>query len=71
MDSKTIILFIQLFSATFLIVAILVQSRGTGFARSSKGSASFTRRGLEKLVYRATFLIAAVFMIVSILQFIL
>jgi len=45
---------------------ILIQARGTGFGRGS--TASFTRRGLEKLIFRLTFVFAAIFMLVSILQ---
>lgn len=63
---SNILLVIQLIAAIFLVVAILVQTKGKGFARTS--GPSFTRRGLEKLVFRATFAVSAIFVIVSILQ---
>lgn len=61
---------LQVISAVLLTSAILIQSKGTGFGRAWGGSssASFTRRGLEKVVFRATFVFAALFIIVSILQ---
>lgn len=65
---KTGLLIVQIITATLLIVIILIQTGGKGFARSWGSSASFTRRGLEKVVFRATFVVAAVFVIVSILQ---
>ena len=61
------LLIIQILSAAILIVLILMQSRGTGFNRSFSSS-SFTRRGVEKLVFRFSFIVAAVFIVVSIIQ---
>lgn len=56
----------QIFSSLGLIILILIQARGTGFGRTSAGS--FSRRGLEKLTFRLTFVLAAVFLIVSVLS---
>ena len=61
-----VFLFMQSITATILVVAIVVQTKGKGFARTS--GPSFTRRGLEKLVFKATFVVAAAFIAVSILQ---
>lgn len=61
-----ILLVIQIISAILLVGTILIQARGTGFGRGS--AASFTRRGLEKLIFRLTFVFAAIFMLVSIIQ---
>lgn len=62
-------LIIQTITAILLVVAILIQTRGTGFGRSwGGGSASFTRRGLEKLIFKLTFVLAGIFILVSILQ---
>jgi protein translocase SecG subunit len=60
----------QMVSSIILIALILVQARGTGFGRSSSfgGGTSFSRRGLEKLIFRLTFVFALVFIGVSILQ---
>lgn len=63
---KNTFLVIQIVSAILLTGTILIQARGTGFGRGS--TTSFTRRGLEKLVFRLTFIFAAIFMLVSILQ---
>ena len=61
-------LIIQTLLAITLIVMIFMQSRGTGFARSSGGSTSFTRRGLEKLVFKATFVVSALFILISLIS---
>ena len=55
---------IQSISAMLLIIFVLLQVRGTGFSRSSNSS-SFTRRGVEKLVFKLTFVVAALFLIMS------
>ncbi|MCH7730328.1 preprotein translocase subunit SecG [Patescibacteria group bacterium] len=65
---QKLFLIIQIISAVLLVAVVLVQSKGKGFARSRGASASFTRRGLERLVFRLTFIIAAVFTLVSALQ---
>jgi len=53
--------------AVLLIVTILLQSRGAGLgsAWGGEGEMYGTRRGVEKLLFRATVLIAASFIIVS------
>lgn len=62
----------QIVISIILIVLILVQARGTGFGRSSGiGGTSFSRRGLEKLVFRMTFVIAFLFVVISILRLVL
>jgi protein translocase SecG subunit len=60
----------QMIISVGLIALILVQARGTGFGRSGGfgGSTSFSRRGLEKLIFRATFVFAFIFVLISILQ---
>jgi protein translocase SecG subunit len=66
---KNILLLVQMVVGLALVVAILIQNKGTGFGRVwGAGPQSFTRRGLEKLVFRATFVLVAVLVIVSILQ---
>ena len=60
---------LQIIISIILIGLILVQAKGTGFGRSSGlGGASFTRRGLEKLVFRLTFVVAFLFVVVSTLR---
>jgi len=66
---KNILYVVHLIVTVLLIGAILIQSRGTGFARSfGAGQQSFTRRGLEKMVFKATFVLAAIFILISIIQ---
>ena len=61
---KEIVQVIQSISALLLIIFVLLQVRGTGFSRSSNSS-SFTRRGVEKLVFKLTFVVTALFLIMS------
>ena len=53
-----------------LIILVLMQAKGTGLGRTfgSGGGTSFSRRGLEKLIFKGTFVVAGVFLIISILQ---
>jgi len=70
MIMKQLLIVFQIISSVSLIALILIQARGTGFGRSGGfgGSTSFSRRGLEKLIFRLTFVLAFVFILVSILQ---
>lgn len=61
---KELVQIVQSISALLLIIFVLLQVRGTGFSRSSNSS-SFTRRGVEKLVFRLTFVVTALFLIMS------
>ncbi|MDO8340443.1 MAG: preprotein translocase subunit SecG [Candidatus Woesebacteria bacterium] len=61
---KEVVQIIQAISALFLIIFVLLQVRGTGFGRSTNSS-SFTRRGIEKLVFKLTFVVTALFLILS------
>ena len=62
------LLIIQVVVSIVLIGVILVQTKGTGFGRSLRSGVSFSRRGLEKIVFRFTFILAALFVVVSILR---
>lgn len=65
------ILFVaQIILSLLAIVLVLVQVKGTGFGRVWGSSASFTRRGLEKLVFKATFVVVILFIVVSALTLI-
>lgn len=69
MSMKQILQILQIVVSAVLIFAIIIQARGTGLGRSfSASQASFSRRGLEKLIYRGTFVIIALFILISILQ---
>jgi protein translocase SecG subunit len=67
---RQILTVIQILSSILLIGLILIQARGTGFGRSSSlgGGTSFSRRGLEKLIFRMTFVVVVVFLITAILS---
>lgn len=53
--------------AILLIISILLQNRGSGLgsAWGGEGELYGTRRGVEKLLFRATILIATLFIFVS------
>lgn len=57
----------QIIFSIALVVLILIQARGTGFGRSASfgGGTSFSRRGLEKLIFRSTFVFALAFIVIS------
>jgi protein translocase SecG subunit len=67
---EQLFLIIQLITATALIFLILVQSKGSGLGRAwgGGGGTSFTRRGLEKIMFKSTFAIAAIFIIFSLFR---
>jgi protein translocase SecG subunit len=66
---KEIIAVFQILTALILTFFILIQVKGTGFGRVwGATSASFTRRGLEKIVFRLTFVLSFLFIILSIVQ---
>lgn len=70
---KQIISIIQVIISICLIALVLIQARGTGLGRTfgMGGGTSFSRRGLEKLIFRFTFVLAALFLIVSVLQLVI
>lgn len=63
----------QTILAILLIVTILLQSRGAGLGSAWGGGGQLygTRRGVEKVLFRATIAIAALFIVVSIASIIL
>jgi len=65
---KEVILIFQIISSVLLSIAILVQVKGTGFGRVWGGmSNSFSRRGLEGLVFKLTFVLSFIFIGLSII----
>ena len=65
-------IYFQLLISLLVIVLILIQSRGTGFARGfSASQVSFAKRGLEKLIFRLTFIVVALFIVGSALAFLI
>lgn len=58
---------VQTVLALLLLLSILIQNRGAGLGSTWGGSGEFyvTRRGMEKLLFRATIIIAFAFIVVS------
>jgi len=61
---------IQLISAILLIISILLQNRGTGLGAAFGGDGNVyrTKRGLESFLFKATIVLAAIFLVVSLLN---
>jgi protein translocase SecG subunit len=62
------LLIFQSIISVILVLFILVQNKGVGFGRVWGGGSSFTRRGLEKLIFKLTFVLTAIFVVISILN---
>ena len=58
----------QIIVATLLTILILMQSQGTGLGSSWAGSGEsyHTKRGMEKIIFRATIALAVIFAILSV-----
>lgn len=67
---KQILTVVQIVVSLGLIGLILIQAKGTGLGRTfgAGGGTSFSRRGLEKLIFRLTFVFVFIFILISILQ---
>lgn len=63
----------QIVVSVLLMVAILLQSRGTGLGGvfGGTGGVYMTKRGLEKKLFMATIVLAAIFILLSLGVFIL
>ncbi|MFA6526262.1 MAG: preprotein translocase subunit SecG [Candidatus Buchananbacteria bacterium] len=61
---------IQVVSAILLIIFILLQNRGTGLgsAFGGEGNVYRTKRGLESVIFKATIVLAVVFLGASLLS---
>ena len=61
---------IQLVSAILLVIVILLQNRGTGLgaAFGGEGNVYRTKRGVESVLFKATIVIAVIFLGVSFLN---
>ncbi|MCJ7804367.1 preprotein translocase subunit SecG [Patescibacteria group bacterium] len=68
-----VFLLIQIFIAILLITAVLIQARGAGLGEAWGGSSEFftSRRGMEKIIFLATIVLAALFLLSSIVSLIL
>lgn len=61
---------IQIIVSVLLIIVILLQQRGGGLSGvfGGEGSVYATRRGIEKTVFTATIILAALFIIISVVK---
>ena len=68
-----IISIIQIISAISLIVVVLMQQKGAGLGATFGGSSNVysSKRGIDKVLYRATIVISIIFFGVSFLQVII
>jgi protein translocase SecG subunit len=62
------ILVLQILVSLFLIIAITIQVRGGGLQRGVLSGNAFTRRGFEKLLFKATFIFCGIFLLISSLR---
>ncbi|MFH1863651.1 MAG: preprotein translocase subunit SecG [bacterium] len=62
------LLILGIIISVLLIILITIQAKGKGLGSTfgSGSQSSFSRRGLEKLLYKFTFILAGLFIIVSI-----
>ncbi len=64
---------VQVLISVLLVAAILLQQRGGGLSPvfGGEGGAYRTRRGMEKMVFRATIVLVILFLLTAILNVIL
>lgn len=67
---KNAITIIQIAISLLLMAAILLQAKGTGLGRAWGGGGEFYRskRGVEKILFRLTILLALLFFLISIVS---
>ena len=64
---QNLILILQAIFSLIFTVLILIQPKSAGLGRAfGGGSASFTRRGFDKAIFRFTFIVAGLFVATSI-----
>ena len=70
---NTLLTVIQIILSILLIIAILLQAKGTGLGSEWGGSGKFyhTKRGMERVLFGFTIFIASVYFITSIVNFVL
>lgn len=67
---RNILLITQILVSILLIFLITIQAKGSGLGRTfgASSAVSFSRRGLEKLLYKLTFISVGLFILISILS---
>lgn len=67
-----VLVVLQLIVSLSLAVCVLIQVKGNGFGRVwGSGAQSFTRRGLEALVFKATFVLGFFFLALALGAFLI
>ena len=62
----------QIVLSSLLSFFVLLQVKGVGFGRVwGTGGGSFARRGLEKLVFKLTFAVSGLFILLSIVSLVI
>ena len=70
---KAILPYFQIIVSILLIVAVILQQRGTGLSGAfggAGGAGYYTKRGLEKMLFTATIVLATFFIISTFLALI-
>ncbi|PLX25652.1 preprotein translocase subunit SecG [Candidatus Parcubacteria bacterium] len=64
---KNILYIVQIIVSVLLIVVILLQQRGSGLGSAFGGESSVyrTKRGAEKIIFRLTIALAALFLLTA------
>ena len=64
---------LQILISILLIILILVQARGAGLGEAWGGSSEFfaSRRGMEKIIFTATIVLATLFLLSSFISLLL
>ena len=67
---KTTLAIIQIVVSVLLAGAILLQQRGTGLSATfgGEGNVYRTKRGLEKIIFFATIVLAAIFFVAAVVN---
>ena len=68
-----ILTIVQIIISVFLIAAVLLQQRGGGLSPvfGGEGGVYRTRRGMEKIIFRATIVLVVLFFLVAVLNLLL
>ena len=64
---RTVVYILQIVVSVLLMAAILIQSRGSGLGMAFGGTSTVyrTKRGAEKIIFRATIVLAILFLLIS------
>ncbi len=65
---RTVVYILQIVVSVLLMAAILIQSRGSGLGMAFGGTSTVyrTKRGAEKIIFRATIVLAILFLLISV-----